>query len=295
MQQTVVVQSGCRIRQRLSSLVLSSQSASLQIPLADIWSVILEDQTSTISVSAISSITGHGIPVIVCGANHMPCSINLPLGLNTRIASVVQAQLAMPKPFQKRIWQRMVMAKIENQARVLDVLGLGGDRLRKIARETRSGDTTGRESVAAQIYFHALLGDGTRRNSTYTAVPDYGYSIVRAGIGRHLVSAGWIPAIGIHHHSVLNPFNLVDDFLEPFRPLVDLLVFTNGLHEPLTKEMRLQLASVSEYVMCIDGDEYSLQSAIAEVVHSFKRAVSAGDASILSVPELCDLKKSSIE
>jgi CRISPR-associated protein Cas1 len=39
------------------------------------------------------------------------------------------------------------------------------------------------------------------------------------------VAAGLLPAIGVHHASQLNSFNLADDLIEPFRPLVDSLVW----------------------------------------------------------------------
>ena len=36
----------------------------------------------------------------------------------------------------------------------------------------------------------------------------------------------WLePALGIHHHSQLNAFNLADDIMEVFRPVVDLCVY----------------------------------------------------------------------
>ena len=36
---------------------------------------------------------------------------------------------------------------------------------------------------------------------------------------------GWLPQLGLFHHSEVNAFNLADDLIEPFRPLVDLLVW----------------------------------------------------------------------
>ena len=57
-----------------------------------------------------------------------------------------------------------------------------------------------------------------------TAPLNYGYAILRSGIAQCAVSHGWLVSRGIHHHSAENAFNLVDDLIEPFRPIVDLKV-----------------------------------------------------------------------
>lgn len=56
---------------------------------------------------------------------------------------------------------------------------------------------------------------------------NYGYAIVRGLIARSIVCYGLEPSIGVFHHSELNNFNLADDMIEPFRPLVDLYVSQN--------------------------------------------------------------------
>lgn len=53
---------------------------------------------------------------------------------------------------------------------------------------------------------------------------NYGYTVLRAAVRRALVAAGLNPCFGIHHHSHVNAFQLVDDLMEPFRPLIDLTV-----------------------------------------------------------------------
>lgn len=54
------------------------------------------------------------------------------------------------------------------------------------------------------------------------ALLNYGYAILRSGAARAVVAAGLHPSIGIHHSNKGNPMALVDDVMEPFRPLVDL-------------------------------------------------------------------------
>ena len=52
---------------------------------------------------------------------------------------------------------------------------------------------------------------------------NYGYAILRA---RALVCAGFCINFGIGHHRKGNPFNLVEDFMETFRPFIDKIVFS---------------------------------------------------------------------
>lgn len=46
-------------------------------------------------------------------------------------------------------------------------------------------------------------------------------------MSRSVVAAGLLPSYGLHHHNNLNAFCLVDDLIEPYRPLVDQLIFAN--------------------------------------------------------------------
>jgi len=54
---------------------------------------------------------------------------------------------------------------------------------------------------------------------------NYGYTVARAATARAVVAAGLHPSIGLHHSHDENAMRLVDDLMEPFRPLVDLQVW----------------------------------------------------------------------
>src|SRR5690606_10819762 len=61
--------------------------------------------------------------------------------------------------------------------------------------------------------------------SGVNALLNYGYTVYRAATARAVIAAGLHPTLGIHHQNEGNPMRLVDDLIEPFRPLVDLLVW----------------------------------------------------------------------
>lgn len=230
---TICIQSASKLSVKSSQLYISSSKGSCSIPLEDVWVVILETHQAQVSTAALSELVDAGIGVMLCGLNHMPNGLLLPLGAHSRHAAIVEDQLAISKPLAKRLWQQIVRVKILNQAAVLDEIGESSERVVQFAANVLSGDTTNRESAAAAAYFKLLIKEGNRRQGPYEAPLDYGYAILRAGIAREAVSGGWLVSRGIHHHNNLNAFNLVDDLIEPFRPVVDLMVIKERIISPL--------------------------------------------------------------
>ncbi|WP_169301828.1 type II CRISPR-associated endonuclease Cas1 [Parvibacter caecicola] len=293
---TVCLQSAAKLKYKDNHLVIDGKEATARIPLEDIWVLILESHEVVISTALLAALGSEGIGVIVCGRNHMPIALQLPLGAHSRHAAIVEDQLLISKPLSKRLWQLIIKRKIENQALCLSMLGLDGvDSLLTLAKEVRSGDTTGRESVAASSYFRSYLSEGTRREGPYAPLLDYGYAILRAGIARCAVSGGWLVSRGLHHCSDLNAFNLVDDLIEPFRPVVDLLAKECEVPEGLSAGNKMILTRLFECTVEIDGEKYSVQSAIEEELDSLKRAVRSNDASCLRLPRLCAVQFADME
>ena len=295
MKQTLCIQNPANVRVKASSVVLSSGDDHMTIPLEDLWVIILETHRASISSAALSAIVDHGIGVIICGKNHMPDGLLLPIGAHSRHAEIVERQLAMPKPLKKQLWKRIVEAKIRNQARVLQLEGMDFECVASLASEVKSDDSTNREAVAASLYFSRIIDQGTRRNGPYSEPLDYGYSVLRAGVGRTAVAGGWLVSRGIHHNSKLNAFNLVDDLIEPFRPVVDLLIIEEGIKEPMSNMDRTVLARVLECCVMIDGEKRSLQTAITLMLESLKDAVNRNDPTLLKVPCIERYEKVSVE
>lgn len=294
----ICIQSPCSIRTRHGSLLVEADSKTLQVPLEDIWIVIIESHLAVISIAALSELADAGIGTMVCGKNHMPNGLHLPLGAHSRHAEIVEDQLLISKPLKKRLWQRIVKAKIANQASALSILGFErqADELRELEGNVLSGDVNNREAVAASLYFKTLIKEGTRRDSAATALLDYGYAILRAGIAREAVAGGWLVSRGIHHCNNLNAFNLVDDLIEPFRPIADLIVFgsLSNKHE-LDANCKRTLVEMFEYAVILDEQTYTVQSAIMRMLESLREAVVSESASLLLLPQVVPLEKVSVK
>lgn len=120
---------------------------------------------------------------------------------------------------------------------------------------------------------------------------NYGYAVMRAGIARALVAYGLLPALGLHHASATNAFNLADDLIEPFRPFVDLAVWAlsdQGLRkdgEP-SREDRQSLAGIPLGDARIGRQSMTLLVAMDMAVESLVRAMETSTPSVLFLPSL---------
>lgn len=85
-----------------------------------------------------------------------------------------------------------------------------------------------KEALIAKDYFRYYHeGLNRRGDASINSRLNYGYAVLRSSIARSLVAAGFHQTFGIHHDNQLNAFNLVDDFIEPYRAIVDIVVHEN--------------------------------------------------------------------
>ena len=301
MLQTVAIRTPKYLCIKDNSLIIREKGSSVvlgKIALSDIWVIIIDNPQVTMTSALISGINDAGLGVLYCGSDHMPNGLALPLGAHSRHAEIVEHQLAISKPLRNQIWKRLVTKKIENQAKALALCFGDSAEVKKIrgyAQEVQSNDKTNRESIAASEYFKALLPYGTRWNGPMTAPLNYGYAILRSGIAQCAVSHGWLVSRGIHHHSAENAFNLVDDLIEPFRPIVDLKVVSDNILEPLSTQNKKALTEITSVLVSIDGRRHSVQTAIDIYCESLRRAVELKDAGQLLLPDIIGLERETYE
>lgn len=291
----VRITSTASIKVNHACLAIEREGSIASIPLRDIGVVIIELHQASMTTAATAALVETGAVIMHCDKKHMPSGLTMPFAAHFRHAATAESQLTVPRPLQKRIWQRIIRTKIENQARVLDFLGIDGAPVRSICQYVRSGDTTNREAVAAAAYFKKLLPDGGRRGSVLTPALDYGYAVLRAAVAREVVAKGFLPSFGICHDSDENAFNLVDDLLEPFRPVVDLLALSACSVHGLQPSDRQILSSVLIHMVETKFGKMSVMSAIEFEIDSFKRSIESKNAEELVLPFLVALETIEIE
>jgi CRISPR-associated protein Cas1 len=256
-----------------------------RIPLDDVGVLLVNAHGTTYSNNLLVKLAEKGAAVVLCGANHAPVAWVWPLVGNHIQAARMRAQLAAGKPLAKRLWQTLIKAKIEQQAAVAAALGKPSGAFETLAREVRSGDPDNIEAQAARRYWPLIFGPDFRRDRAafgVNAMLNYGYTVVRSAVARAVTGAGLHPSIGIHHSNQYNDMCLIDDLLEPFRPLVDLSVVrltASGAAE-VTPEIKRRLAGLVAADMATAAGTTPLGTCLERLAVSLAQAYESGIASL---------------
>lgn len=278
-----------RLKHRDRQLVVIQDDGAASLAVEDIAWIILDTPQVTITGSLLSALAENGVAMIVLDARHHPAGILLPFHRHHAQAHIAHAQIAISQPLKKRLWQTLVVAKIRNQAALLEQLGHPHVRaLAAMAERVGSGDPDNIEAQAARTYWSALFSDFTRANEDdrRNALLNYGYAVMRAAIARACVASGLLPAFGLHHASKTNAFNLVDDLIEPFRPFVDRVAHDHAPEcgDALTVDDRRRMAAVLNDSAIIGRERMTVLAATEAVATSLVRAIEYGSAALLSTP-----------
>ena len=197
----------------------------------------------------------------------------------------------MSKPLQKQLWKNIIENKIKNQDRVLNLIGKNGV-LKELGDTVLSGDSLNNEAKASLIYFKELFGENFIRRdeeNSINAFLNYGYSIIRSFIARSIVSHGLMPFLGVFHCNQYNQFNLADDLVEVFRPLIDLFVIKNYKGQILDSKEKAKLLNLVNYNVLIEGQIQTLSYAIEIFVQSYLKSLKEGK-NFLKEVEIIDLE-----
>lgn len=220
-----------------------------RVPLDDIAAVIANAHGVSYTNNLLVALATRCAPFVLCASNHNAVGMLIPIDGNFEQARRFDAQLSADRPTQKRIWASLVKAKLAQQAAVLSEVGSRPAVVTALIARVRSGDPDNIEAQAARRYWRCLFGGGFRRDQQeggINALLNYGYTVLRAATARAVVAAGLHPTIGVHHSNAGNAMRLVDDLMEPFRPVVDFETWRlrQGGQEEVTDEAKRQLVSV---------------------------------------------------
>ena len=226
---TVVAGNGEHLSLHNGCLMVEGEKPA-SVPLCQIREIVLERPRGTVSLALLSALGDYHIQVLLCDERSSPrCELSY-VPTHHNAAGNIHTQSRWTDSGKGRVWKRIVEDKIRMQERLLRRLGLTvPEELRQCRKSVLPGDSGSREGQAARLYFNRLFDTGFHRRTEddRNAALNYGYAILRSSMSRILTLHGYYPALGLWHHSETNRFNLSCDLMEPFRPLVDEIVYHN--------------------------------------------------------------------
>lgn len=271
---------------RLQQLVLERGEQIVgQAPCEDVGVVLVDHPQCTYSHAALAAL-------VVCGRNHLPVAVLLPLANHSEVVWRLHDQLSASKPLRKQLWKQLIQAKVRAQAANLPEGSPPRSKLLDLARRLRSGDPTNVEAQAARIYWqHFVPEGGFQRDAEgegLNSLLNYGYAVLRAALARAIVAAGLQPALGLHHCNRANHFCLADDLIEPLRPLLDLRarqIFAAG-HAELTSAAKGELLKLLAEDVVFAGETGPLMVNLHRYVASLAKCF-RGESCKLEIPTVC--------
>lgn len=281
-----VAEDGRHLSVERGFLVVSEDRHEIgRVVLDDMGALIANAHGLTYSTNLVMALADRNVPFVLCGPNHAPKAILWPVETHHTQSQRMRAQIDAPRPLRKRLWQGVVRAKIANQGAALEAVGRASSAFDAIARRVRSGDPENLEAQAAQRYWPQLMGEAFRRDVGQpgaNGLLNYGYTILRSTVARSVMAAGLHPTLGIHHENRGNPMCLVDDLMEPFRPVVDVAVFrllADGVDD-VTRDAKYRLAALPALDMATSIGTTPLNTCAHRLAASVARSFETGSADL---------------
>lgn len=226
---TVVVNSHSKLSYKNQHLVFKSAYQHEMIHLSEIDVLILETTDITLTTMLINCLVAENILILFCDDKRLPIGKVLPFYGRHDSSLQLSKQLGWDSELKSEVWTEIISQKILNQSTFLSMLNYDekSDSLIKLHETLEIFDPTNREGHAARIYLNQLFGnDFTReQENDINSGLNYGYTLLLSIFARELVKSGCMTQFGLKHSNQFNDFNFASDIMEPFRPLVDQIVY----------------------------------------------------------------------
>ena len=276
----IYIESNKYLRLYLDNLQVELNGDEINIPVADIQILVIDNYRATITVPLLVKLADANVTTIICGPDHLPSASIYPNNGYFATSGNLQKQLEWRN--KDLVHGMIVQSKIRNQREVLLTNNKSQDvvvRLMQYEAEVLEGDKTNREGLAAKVYFRELYGkDFIRFDETViNAGLNYGYAIFRSLISSIICAKGYSPNFGIFHKGKTNGFNFSDDIIEVFRPIVDDFVYCNMMNDSiLHQDRKEQLIKLTNKKIEYDHKIQTIPNVIGQYIDTIT-AILEGD------------------
>lgn len=285
-----------RLSVRDAQLVVACDGmGAVTTPLSEIAVLLIAHPQVSLTQAVLSRIADVGGSVVTIDGNFLPASMLLPVQAHFLQTERFARQIELGLPLRKRLWQKIVRAKIIAQGQLLGELHGSDGGLIPMAARVRSGDPENLEAQAARRYWPLVFEDPKFRRGSQGPDQnqhlDYGYTVLRASVARALCAAGLHPSIGLRHRNRYDPFCLAADLMEPFRSLIDRRVAAwvqgHDSTEKLDSAAKQWLLQVLTNRYIADKEQRSLFDILSRAANSLARCIT-GEAEDLLIPTLAE-------
>ena len=138
-------------------LVQHGLETAASIPCEDIGMLVVDQPRSTYSHAVLAALVRFDAVLVVCGPDHLPAGVLLPLADHSQVVWRVAEQVAVSKPLRKQLWKQLVRAKIRAQALNLPADCPARKKLLELVQKVRSGDPVERRGPCRPGYWKHWL------------------------------------------------------------------------------------------------------------------------------------------
>lgn len=275
---TVVISNKCKLSYKNNYMIVRNENLNM-VHLSEINTLVIDTTLVSITAILMCELMDRKIKVIFCDEKHNPKGELVQCYGSHNTSKKIMNQVKWKISIKDEVWTQVIKNKINNQSYILKKHEKENwDRLLEYSQQVECGDKTNREGHSAKVYFNSLFGMDFNRDSSceINSALDYGYSILLSSFNKEIVANGYLTQLGIHHKNEFNYFNLSSDLMEPFRPVVDDVVYVNK-DCYFDKDFKLKLIDILNIKVKINNGNYYLSNAISLYLNSIIKALEAND------------------
>lgn len=294
LKKSILLENKASLSTKNLQLIIKTETRESSIPIEDIGYLVIDHPEIFLSIPAMNLLIENNAAVIICNTNHLPNGMILNLNSHHIQQEIFKNQINATVPLKKQLWQQTIIEKITNQGILLQKLTNQKNNFEFLASKVLSGDSSNMEGVAAGFYWKVFFEQKFKRER-FGAYPNnflnYGYAILRAATARALSGSGLLNTLGIHHKSKYNAFALADDIMEPFRPIVDEVVWTimqNYDEQELNTQIKAELLQILTRTVYFKNEKSPLMVALQKTASSLQQCYT-GERKKIKYPKLWNL------
>ena len=273
----IIIDKKCKLTYENNNLVINIESEEQTINFELISTIIIENTSTELSSYLLSELAKNNIDLMICDSRKFPIAkINSFIGTNDSLKKI-NTQILWSEKSKGIVWQRIVRDKTNMQYKT----AIKNNLFITAPDEIKEYDSTNTEGRYAFRYFKVLFGYKFTREieCDVNFALNYGYTILSSLVSRIITSHGFLNQVGIFHKGSTNTINFACDIMEPFRPIIDNIVYQNKDFK-FDKEYKRKLINIHFEKIMYNDKVYTLPDAIENYFLDVVKSLTNGEVKI---------------